>query len=112
MKDGAVLFLPHVNWSDAHAKLLKHDGEQTIQQGLSELKGVGEKAADFIVEERNKNGIFTSYDNFYDRCKSRLVTSRVVSILKEVGALEFNKRTYIKRVTKYNAALYSRPSLH
>lgn len=112
VKDGAVLFLPHVNWSDAHAKLLKHDGEQTIQQGLSELKGVGEKAADFIVEERNKNGIFTSYDNFYDRCKSRLVTSRVVSILKEVGALEFNKRTYIKRVTKYNAALYSRPSLH
>ena len=60
------------------------------------------------MEERNKNGIFTSFDNFYDRCKSRTVTSRVIDVLKEQGALEFNKKIYINRVKKYNSSLYGR----
>ena len=72
------------------------------------MKGVGEKAAQFILAERKRNGVFTSFDNFYDRCKGRVVTSKVVDILKEQGALEFNKRVYIKRVTAYNSSLYSR----
>ena len=75
---------------------------------FSEIKNVGEKAATFIIEERKKNGIFTSFDDFYDRCKSRTVTSRVIDTLKEQGALEFNKNTYINRVKKYNSALYGR----
>ena len=83
-------------------------GELCLQRGISEIKGIGEKAAKYIVDERRKNGIFTSYDDFVDRCKSRVVTSRVISILKEYGALEFNKKVYISRVTKYNSALYSR----
>lgn len=105
--DGVVLFLPHVNYS-ADFSLRKVDGERAIQEGLSSIKGVGEKAALFIEEERKKNGVFKSYDDFYDRCKSRVVTSRVIQILKEEGALEFNKQAYVKRVTKYNAALYAR----
>lgn len=108
VNDGSVVFLPHVNYSSEKAKLRKVDGEYCLQQGLSEIKGVGEKAASYILEERKKHGIFTSFDNFYDRCKSRTVTSRVVELLKEAGALEFNKKIYIKRVTKYNSALYSR----
>jgi len=106
--DGSVVFLPHVNYSGPKARLRKVGEDNAIQQGLSEIKNVGEKAADFICEERKKNGIFISYDDFYDRCKSRLVTSRVVDVLKEQGALEFNKKTYITRVTKYNSALYAR----
>lgn len=108
VQDGAVIFLPHVNYSTEKTKLRKVDGEKCLQQGLSEIKNVGEKAAAYIVEERKTNGIFTSYDDFYDRCKCRVVTSRVIDTLKEQGALEFNKQTYIKRVTKYNSALYSR----
>mgnify|MGYP002680399779 FL=1 len=108
VNDGSVVFLPHVNYSSEKAKLRKVEGEDCLQQGLSEIKGVGEKAASYILEERKKHGIFTSFDNFYDRCKSRTVTSRVIELLKEAGALEFNKKIYIKRVTKYNSALYSR----
>ena len=67
-----------------------------------------EKAFEFIEEERKAHGVFTSYDDFYDRCKSRVVTSRVVQILKEQGALEFNKKSYVNRVIKYNSALYAR----
>lgn len=105
--DGIVIFLPHVNYSGSFS-MRKVDGEFVIQKGLSSIKGVGEKAAAFIEHERKTNGIYTSYDDFYDRCKSRVVTSRVIALLKEQGALEFNKKTYINRVTKYNSALYSR----
>ena len=108
VNDGAVIFLPHVNYSTEKTKLRKVEGEKCLQQGLSEIKNVGEKAAAYIVEERKANGIFTSYDNFYDRCKCRVVTSRVIDTLKEAGALEFNKKIYLRRVTKYNSALYSR----
>lgn len=108
VNDGSVIFLPHVNYSTEKTRLRKVEGENCLQQGLSEIKNVGEKAASFIIEERNKNGIFTSFDNFYDRCKSRTVTSRVIEVLKEQGALEFNKKTYINRVKKYNSSLYGR----
>ena len=107
IKDNAVVFLPHVNYS-ADFSLRKVDGDVVIQEGLSAIKGVGEKAAAYIEAERKAHGVFTSYDDFYDRCKSRVVTSRVVQILKEQGALEFNKKTYVNRVVKYNSALYAR----
>ena len=106
-KDGSVVFLPHINYSDVKMKMRKVEGEMCLQRGLSEIKGVGEKAAVEIVAERINNGIFTSFDDFYDRCKSRVVNERVIRIIREFGASEFNKKTYISRVTKYNSALLS-----
>lgn len=108
VEDGAIIFLPHVNYSEERTSLRKFEGDEILQQGLSSIKGVGEKAAKFIFNERKANGIFTSYDNFYDRCKSRTVTSRVISLLDEAGALNFNKKKYLQRVTKYNSSLYAR----
>lgn len=106
--DGCVIFLPHVNYSTPLTKLRTVEGEYVIQQGLSEVKNCGEKAAAEIAAERKRNGIFTSFDDFYDRCKSRLVTKRVIDVLKECGALEFNKKKYVSRVVKYNSALLAR----
>lgn len=107
-KDGCVVFLPHINYSNERMRIRKVEGEYCLQRGLSEIKGVGEKAATEIIAERKQNGIFTSYDNFYDRCKSRVVNERVVRLIKEYGAAEFNKNVYINRVTKYNSSLISR----
>lgn len=109
VEDGSVIFLPHVNYS-ADFSLRKVDGDVVIQMGLNSIKGIGDKCAKFIEDERRKNGVFTSYDNFYDRCKGRAVTSRTIEILKVEGALEFNKKIYINRVTKFNSALFSRIS--
>lgn len=106
VKDGAVVMLPHVNYS-AKTSLRKMDGEDVIQQGLSIIKGIGEKAAETIEEERRK-GVFKSYDDFYDRCKGRSVTKGVIKTLKEQGALEFNKNKYMSRVVKYNSTLMAR----
>ena len=108
VQSGVVVFLPHVNYSGSKCKIRKMEGELYLQQGLSEIKGVGDKAAEAIVQERKRGGIFKSYDDFYDRCKKGPVNARVISILVEKGALEFNKPTYIKRVKKYNSALYGR----
>lgn len=107
VRDGGVVFLPHINYS-ADTSFRKVDGELVIQEGLSSIKGIGEKAARAIEEERKKNGIFINFDDFYDRCKGRAITSRTIDILKEQGALEFRKKKYISRVTKYNSALYMR----
>ena len=106
--DGAVVFLPHVNYSRAKSSLRKIDGEFAIQQGLSSIKGVGEVAANAIVAERKANGIFTSYDNFLDRVQGKKVNKKVLGLLIESGALEFKKSTYISRVKKYNSSLYAR----
>lgn len=106
--DGNVVFLPHVNYSLSKPSIRKVDGEMVIQQGLSDLKNVGLKAALEIEEERKKNGIFRSYDDFYDRCKSRVVTTRVIEVLRKNGALEFNKKSYISRVIKFNSSYYGR----
>lgn len=106
--DGAVVFLPHVNYSRSKSSLRKIDGEFAIQQGLSSIKGVGEVAANAIVAERKANGIFTSYDNFLDRVQDKKVNKKVLGLLIESGALEFKKSTYISRVKKYNSSLYAR----
>lgn len=107
-ENNVVTFLAHVNLSKDEMSLRKEDGEKVLQRGLASVKGVGDKAALEIYQERKKNGIFKSYDDFYDRCKSRLVNARVIKALEECGALEFNKSKYIKRVTKYNTALLMR----
>ena len=103
-----LVFLPHVNYSGVGTSIRKVDGELVLQKGLAEIKGIGEKAAQFILDERKKRGIFRDYDEFYDRCVGRVVNKKVLNILFEQGAIEFNKKQYIKRVTAYNAALYSR----
>ena len=106
-KNGVVIFLPHVN-STSNFSLKTFDGEQVIQMGLISINGIGEKAADFIESERLLNGDYKSYDDFIDRCKNRAVTSKVIKLLKENGALEFNQKLYFKRVKAYYTALYSR----
>jgi DNA polymerase-3 subunit alpha len=103
--EGILVFIPHVNYT-ADYSIRTIEGEKVIQMGYNAIKGVGPKAAEEIEAERKKNGPFRSYDDFVDRCKSRAVTSRVIENLLTDGALEFNKKTYIERVKKYNAALY------
>lgn len=104
--EGSVVFTPHVNYSDVGARLRKYDGEPVIQQGLSEIKNIGAKAATFISHERKAHGPFANWDDFYDRCKDRTVTSRVIEALQDAGALCFDKKKYIRHVVRYNTDLY------
>ena len=105
VREGIVLFLPHTNFSSDYS-IRDFDGEKVIQEGLTQIKGVGEKAAQFIEEERKKNGVFKSKKEFIDRCKSRSVHKGVISVLDEQGAMEYNRNRYLNRVVKYNSSLY------
>lgn len=101
-----VVFPPHVNYSMSKTTMRIHEGEWVIQKGLSSLKGVGEKAGDYITDERKCNGIFHDAVEFENRCRSRAVTSKVITILEENGSLDFHHKQYIKRTKKYNRTLY------
>lgn len=107
VKDGAVVFLPHVNHGGITC-MRSVDGEQVIQQGLNIIKGVGDKAAKIIADELREHGTFKDYDDFYDRCKCQSVNNRVINILHEQGALEFNEKKYVSRVIKYNSSMLGR----
>lgn len=107
-KSGAVVMIPHVNYSCDKTSLRVMDGGRVIQQGLSILKDVGSKAAEAIERERKENGMFLDYDDFYDRCKGRTVTERVIRVLYENGALELNEKKYARRVIAYNSMLINR----
>lgn len=108
VKDGAVVFLPHVNYSKPKSSLRKIEGEFAIQQGLTAIKGVGEVAAKAILDERKENGPYRSLDDFLDRIEGKKVNKRVKELLIENGALEFKKNKYIDRTKKYNSSLYGR----
>ena len=108
-ESGCILLLPHVNGTTFHS-ITKVEGELCIQEGLSRVKNVGLKAAQFIEEEKEEGGPFRSRIDFNDRMEPyrRVVNKRVIDALEDSGALEFNKKIYYSRVKKYNAALYSR----
>lgn len=107
IQEGILILTPHIN-GPARYGLRKLQGEECIQEGMTTIKGVGEKAALAIEEERKKNGNFKDIDDLVDRMPKRVVNSRVVKALKEAGACCFNKKQYYSNVVKYNTSIISR----
>jgi DNA polymerase-3 subunit alpha len=72
--------------------------DNRIRFGLAAVKNVGENALDSIVEERNKNGKFTSISDFCNRVDSRKVNSRVIESLIKSGSFDslgYNRAQYM-----------------
>ncbi len=103
--DGNVILLPHVNYGSKFT-LVQVDGENALAEGLSDVKGVGPKAAEAIENERLANGRYRSKEDFLNRVDRRVVNAGVLKILEANGALLFDKKTYFSRVQKYNSTLY------
>lgn len=59
-----------------------------IRFGLSAIKGIGTAVADVIVEEREKNGLFDSMDNFVERMTGREINKRTMESFIRAGALD------------------------
>jgi DNA polymerase-3 subunit alpha len=69
-----------------------------IRFGLAAVKNVGESALDSIVEERSKNGNFTSLSDFCNRVDSRRVNHRVIESLIKSGSFDslgYNRAQYM-----------------
>lgn len=59
-----------------------------VRIGLVAIKNVGHAAMDSIVEERTKNGPFTSFENFMSRVDVRALNKRMVENLIYAGAFD------------------------
>ncbi|MGE4431826.1 MAG: DNA polymerase III subunit alpha [Sphingobium sp.] len=59
-----------------------------VRYALGGLKGVGEKAMEQLVEERDAHGPFTSLDDFANRIEPRLLNRRQLESLAAAGAFD------------------------
>ena len=82
---GIQTLQPDVNESQLKFGVNTHSD---IRFGLGGIKGVGEAAAESIVAERNKNGLFTDCFNFMERVDSSYCNRRTLENLILAGALD------------------------
>ncbi|MCX7863253.1 MAG: DNA polymerase III subunit alpha [Bacteroidales bacterium] len=71
------------------------NSEGAIRFGLGGIKGLGESAAQAIIEERKKNGLFSSIYNFAERMDSNIINKKSYESLAYSGA--FDDFTEIQR---------------
>ncbi len=82
---GIDILLPDINESFS---TFTQSGKN-IRFGLSAIKNVGEKAVLEIIKEREENGKFTSFEDFYNRVSdSRLINKKVYESLIKAGAFD------------------------
>ncbi len=64
------------------------DKDGNIRFGLAAVKGVGEKAAQSIVDERNAGGPYTSAYNLFERIDTSCCNSKAIESLVIAGAFD------------------------
>lgn len=89
---------PHINYSDSYYTL--GNKPKQILFGLESVKGVGEKATEIILQERNEHGHFKSLKDFLERC--HVDSTTVISLIK-AGAFGQNKLYFLE---EYGKTLY------
>ena len=94
-KMGLTVLGPDINDSEIQFSVNK---EGKIRFGLGAIKGLGEKAVESILEERNSAGNFTSVYDFIRRNNSRTVSKKSIEVLVQSGAfdgfMEFTRGQY------------------
>ncbi len=88
---GIKVLAPSVNKS---YKDFTVSSDNEIRFGLVAIKGVGENISEAIISERNKNGEFTSLEDFLKRINHKDLNKKSMESLIKAGALdEFNDRS-------------------
>ena len=82
---GVQVLGPDVNESILKFSVNNH-GE--VRFGLSGIKGVGEKAVESIIDERNKAGLYTSIYDFARRSNTRTVNKKAYESFVYSGAFD------------------------
>ncbi len=82
---GIEFVTPSVNCSSVNFEII----DNKIVFGLSAIKGVGESAANLIVEEREKNGKFKDFLDFLTRMDLQKINKKIVEALIQSGAFDW-----------------------
>ena len=92
---GLTCLPPDINRSlaDFSVEPVEHEGSDprlgyAVRYALGGLKGVGEKAMEQLVAERDAGGPFKSLDDFADRIEPRLLNRRQLESLAAAGAFD------------------------
>ncbi|MGC6399544.1 DNA polymerase III subunit alpha [Sphingomonas sp. FW199] len=85
---GITALPPSVNASRADFSVEVDGDALAVRYALGALKGVGERAMEQIVEEREANGPFASLDDFAARVDPRALNKRQVETLAGAGAFD------------------------
>ena len=81
---GVECLQPDINLSEASYSV----DNGAVRYALGALKGVGEKAMEALVTEREANGPFKSLDDFAERIDPRLLNRRQLESLAAAGAFD------------------------
>jgi len=76
-----------------------------IRFGLAGVKGVGELAAQRIIEEREANGPYADFEDFASRVDGRAVNKRVLEHLVKTGAFDFSRASRRRIFEAIDAAM-------
>jgi len=79
---------PCINASHAEFAVEDHGADRAVRYALGALKGVGEKAMEQLIEEREEGGPFRSLDEFAERVDPRLLNRRQIESLAGGGAFD------------------------
>lgn len=86
-----TVLIPHINESQLRFAVT---GENQIRFGLAAIKGVGEIAAQEIINERDSKGKFKSVFDLAKRVNARSVNKRVFEALAYSGAFDGFENTH------------------
>ncbi len=98
---GIDVTVPDVNRSESD--FTARDGR--IVFGLSAVRNVGEAAVALIVEERDKAGPFTDFQDFVNRVDTSVLNKRTVESLIKAGAFDSMGHTRMGLVLRYEQIL-------
>ena len=103
-KMGIIIAPPDINKSNRGFEMEENPKSLekiAIRFGFSAIKNVGDAAIENIINERNQNGLFTSFSDFCLRVDSQKVNKRVLESLIKVGAMDqFGERNAILSSTE------------
>ncbi|MEI6235864.1 MAG: DNA polymerase III subunit alpha [Planctomycetota bacterium] len=88
---GLDVLCPEVNKSGIRFGI---ENDKLLRFSLGAIKGVGEKAVEVIVAEREKNGPFTDLFNFCERCDGKSANKGCLESLIKAGAFDSISKGY------------------
>jgi DNA polymerase-3 subunit alpha len=87
-RSGIECLAPDVNASRADFSVEDGPNGLAVRYALGALKGVGEKAMEALVAEREANGPYKSLDDFAERIDPKLLNRRQIESLAAAGAFD------------------------
>ena len=109
---------PDIN--NSGISMTSNQESSTIFWGLGSIKGIGESTAIQIINERDKNGEFRSFADFYFRSTFKgskvkkqtyeaLITAGAFDVLYKLEGEEYRRHFLIKRYRKFKKVKVSNP---